>query len=92
MTQDARPSRVMKTIFISHGGGPCFWIDFPPPFDPCGFTRLAAYFGGIVDALPEWPSAILVVTAHLGDCNPDIRDQCASRRVIRLCQFSRAHL
>ena len=26
--------RQAPTIFIPHGGGPCFWMEFPPPFGP----------------------------------------------------------
>jgi aromatic ring-opening dioxygenase catalytic subunit (LigB family) len=54
----------MPVVFISHGGGPCFWIPAPPGFDPELTTRLAAYFGGIIPNLPARPKAILVVTAH----------------------------
>lgn len=49
------------TIFISHGGGPCFWLD-----GSLGraFDGLKAYLSGLLASLPERPSAILIVSAH----------------------------
>jgi aromatic ring-opening dioxygenase catalytic subunit (LigB family) len=52
------------TIFLPHGGGPCFWIDGPPPFGKETWSRLRAYLEGIVASLPERPKAFLVCTAH----------------------------
>lgn len=52
------------TIFVSHGGGPCFWIEFPPPFGPHAWDGLAAYLRSVAGRLPEPPKAILMVSAH----------------------------
>ena len=52
------------TIFLPHGGGPCFWMEFPPPFGPRAWDGLKAYLAGIVGSLPERPKAFVVVTAH----------------------------
>ncbi|MBG0812278.1 dioxygenase [Methylosinus sp. H3A] len=49
------------TIFLSHGGGPSFWLDGPMAR---AFDGLKAYLGGLLDDLPERPRAILVVSAH----------------------------
>lgn len=51
-------------IFLPHGGGPCFWIDGPPPFGRESWERLRLYLAGIVASLPAPPKAFLVVTAH----------------------------
>ena len=51
-------------IFLPHGGGPCFWIDGPPPFGRESWERLRLYLAGIVASLPAAPKAFLVVTAH----------------------------
>lgn len=51
-------------IFIPHGGGPCFWIDAPPPFGRQAWEKLRVHLAGIVASLPERPNAFLVVTAH----------------------------
>ncbi|HEY1942276.1 MAG TPA: class III extradiol ring-cleavage dioxygenase [Roseiarcus sp.] len=52
------------TFFLPHGGGPCFWIEFPPPFGPHAWDRLRDFLAGLVRALPEPPKAFVVVTAH----------------------------
>ena len=59
-------------IFIPHGGGPCFWIEFPPPFGPHAWDRLRDYLSGLVASLPERPKAFLVVTAHWEAAQPTV--------------------
>jgi aromatic ring-opening dioxygenase catalytic subunit (LigB family) len=51
-------------IFLPHGGGPCFWIDGPPPFGRQAWESLRVYLAGIVARLPAPPKAFLIVTAH----------------------------
>jgi aromatic ring-opening dioxygenase catalytic subunit (LigB family) len=67
MTNLRQPS-----IFIPHGGGPCFWIEFPPPFGPHAWDGLRAYLAGLVDSLPERPKAFVVVTAHWEEAEPTV--------------------
>jgi aromatic ring-opening dioxygenase catalytic subunit (LigB family) len=52
------------SIFLSHGGGPCFWIEFPPPFGPHAFDQLRDYLAGLLASLPAPPTAVLVVSGH----------------------------
>ena len=49
------------TFFISHGGGPCFWMDWGSP-DP--FKGLANFLKNFSHRLPQKPDAILVISAH----------------------------
>ena len=58
------------SIFLPHGGGPCFWIDAPPPFGKTAWEGLRAYLAGVVARLPERPRALLVVTAHWEEAAP----------------------
>jgi aromatic ring-opening dioxygenase catalytic subunit (LigB family) len=51
-------------IFLSHGGGPCFWMTFPAPMGPHAYDRLRDYLAGLVATLPERPRAFLVVSGH----------------------------
>ena len=59
-------------IFLPHGGGPCFWMEFPPPFGPSAWEKLRAYLAGLVESLPERPRAFLVVTAHWEAAEPTV--------------------
>jgi aromatic ring-opening dioxygenase catalytic subunit (LigB family) len=48
------------TLFIPHGGGPCFFMD-----DPGGvWTGMAAFLSSLSLILPARPKAILLVSAH----------------------------
>ena len=52
------------TLFVSHGGGPSFWMSYPPPIGAHGFDKLRAYLAGLIAGLPERPKAILVISGH----------------------------
>ena len=55
MTELAMPS-----LFIPHGGGPCFFMD-----DPAGtWTGMECFLRGIGGSLPARPKAILIVSGH----------------------------
>ena len=54
----------LPAIFVTHGGGPCFWMTFPEPLGPRAFEKLGHYFSGLVASLPERPKAVLIVSAH----------------------------
>jgi aromatic ring-opening dioxygenase catalytic subunit (LigB family) len=48
------------TLFIPHGGGPCFFMP-----DPAGnWTAMAAFLRSLPAILPARPSAILIVSGH----------------------------
>ena len=48
------------SLYIPHGGGPCFFMD-----DPRGtWSGMAAFLRGLPDLLPEPPAAILIVSGH----------------------------
>jgi len=51
----------MPTIFLPHGGGPCFFMDWNPPDT---WNRMAAWLRGVIATLPEKPKAIVVVSGH----------------------------
>ena len=54
----------LPTLFIPHGGGPCFFMDpnGGPP-DPV-WRSMQAYLAGLIGSLPERPKAILLVSGH----------------------------
>lgn len=49
------------SLYLPHGGGPCFFMDWPPP-NP--WAELEAFLRSVPSLLPERPRAILLVTAH----------------------------
>ena len=53
----------LPTLFIPHGGGPCFFMD-PPAAYPHMWDGLAAYLRGIDDSLGAKPKAALVISGH----------------------------
>jgi aromatic ring-opening dioxygenase catalytic subunit (LigB family) len=53
----------LPTVFLPHGAGPCFFMEWTRgPADT--WDRTAAYLRGLVDSLPERPKAILVISGH----------------------------
>ncbi|MCW3837883.1 DODA-type extradiol aromatic ring-opening family dioxygenase [Sphingomonas canadensis] len=54
----------LPTLFIPHGGGPCFFMDpAGGPPDPT-WRPMQAYLAGLIESLPERPRAILLVSGH----------------------------
>lgn len=58
----------MPTLFIPHGGGPCFFMPNPPDH-PKLWDKMGAYLRGIAQSLPARPSAILVISGHWEERN-----------------------
>jgi aromatic ring-opening dioxygenase catalytic subunit (LigB family) len=59
----------LPTIYIPHGGGPCFFMD-PPMARP--WDSLAAFLRELPSTLPARPSAIVVVSAHWEAAQPTV--------------------
>ena len=62
----------LPSLYITHGGGPCFWMEFGPPFGPHAFDKLRDYFAGLIASLPEWPKAILMISGHWEEDRPTV--------------------
>ena len=58
-SETSAPAR-MPTLFIPHGAGPCFFMDWNPP---ATWNRMADFLKGVADTLPP-PRAIVLVSAH----------------------------
>jgi aromatic ring-opening dioxygenase catalytic subunit (LigB family) len=50
----------LPTLYIPHGGGPCFFMDWNPPH---AWDKLAAWLGKLGESLPR-PKAIVVISGH----------------------------
>ncbi|RJG02477.1 DODA-type extradiol aromatic ring-opening family dioxygenase [Noviherbaspirillum sedimenti] len=54
-------SASMPTLYIPHGAGPCFFMDWNPPDT---WNRMADFLKGVAATLPQKPSAIVLVSGH----------------------------
>ncbi|MGN6518298.1 MAG: DODA-type extradiol aromatic ring-opening family dioxygenase [Dokdonella sp.] len=61
----------LPTIYLPHGGGPCFFMD-PPPQAPQAWDGMAAYLRGLAATIGAKPSAILVISAHWEAARPTV--------------------
>ncbi len=53
----------LPTLFVPHGGGPCFFMNPGAAPDPM-WRPMQAYLAGLVASLPERPRAILMISGH----------------------------
>jgi aromatic ring-opening dioxygenase catalytic subunit (LigB family) len=76
------PPMTMPTLFVPHGGGPCFFMNPGEEPDPM-WRPMRDYLAGLNASLPERPRAILMVsghweeedvTLHVGDGQPLLYD------------------
>ena len=56
-------NRPLPTLYIPHGGGPCFFMEWPHA-TPNPWTELASWLEGLAASLPRPPKAVLVVSGH----------------------------
>jgi aromatic ring-opening dioxygenase catalytic subunit (LigB family) len=60
--QSATTAVRQPAFFIPHGGGPCFFMEWPGK--PGMWDPMAGFLGGIRDTLATPPRAIVVISAH----------------------------
>jgi len=60
----ATPKRRLPTIFLPHGGGPCFFMPDGAMGPPGTWKAMGEYLKGINATLPFTPTALLVISAH----------------------------
>lgn len=56
---DAKP---LPTLFIPHGGGPCFFMEWPG--SPHMWDRMADFLRGLIAKAGARPQAILIISGH----------------------------
>ncbi len=67
----AMSSGRLPTLFIPHGGGPCFFME--DGIGPKGtWDRMAAYLRGIAASVGQRPKAILVISGHWEEAQPTV--------------------
>jgi aromatic ring-opening dioxygenase catalytic subunit (LigB family) len=65
-------SHRFPTLFIPHGGGPCFFMDPFPGLPVDLWDRMAAYLRGIDRSIGVRPEAVLVVSGHWEELRPTV--------------------
>ena len=61
----------LPTLFIPHGGGPCFFME-PPRGMPDPWKSMGDYLRGIAADIGQRPRAILVVSGHWEETRPTV--------------------
>jgi aromatic ring-opening dioxygenase catalytic subunit (LigB family) len=51
----------MPTLFVPHGAGPCFFMEWNPAD---AWDKMAAFLKGIAATLPQRPRAIVLISGH----------------------------
>jgi aromatic ring-opening dioxygenase catalytic subunit (LigB family) len=64
--------RRMPTLFIPHGGGPCFFMDPAPGLPADLWTGMGDYLRGIDAAVGQRPAAVLVISGHWATDRPTV--------------------
>ena len=55
----------MPTLYIPHGGGPCFFMDWPEAMGgPDTWKNMAAWLGHLPELVGARPEAIVVISGH----------------------------
>jgi len=52
---------LMPTLFVPHGAGPCFFMDWSPA---TAWNRMADFLKNVASTLPGRPTAIVLVSGH----------------------------
>lgn len=66
------PTPRLPTLYIPHGGGPCFFMEPMPGFPSDLWDKLAAFLRGIPQAIGRQPRAVLVVSGHWEENVPTV--------------------
>ena len=56
-------AELMPTLFIPHGGGPCFFMDWNMG-PPDTWEKMEKWLRGLADTLPAKPKAVVVISGH----------------------------
>lgn len=64
MQHNAPQQGRMPTIYIPHGGGPCFFMNWDPPDN---WNSMKRFLEQLASTLPRKPSSILLISAHWND-------------------------
>ena len=52
---------IFPTLYIPHGGGPCFFMDWSPPDE---WDKMAAWLSSLAESIGARPRALVIISAH----------------------------
>jgi aromatic ring-opening dioxygenase catalytic subunit (LigB family) len=61
LTASPSPKSRLPTLFVPHGAGPCFFMNWNPP---TAWKRMGDFLANLAETLPHRPEAIVLVSAH----------------------------
>jgi aromatic ring-opening dioxygenase catalytic subunit (LigB family) len=67
------PAAKLPTLYIPHGGGPCFFMDVPPGLPRSLWHGMAAHLRAIAAGIRVRPRAVLVISAHWECPRPSVQ-------------------
>ena len=79
-------------IFIPHGGGPCFWMELPPPFGPHAWDKLRELSRRAGRLAARAAEGVPGRHRPLGGGGADGQRQPEARHAVRLLRLPGAHL
>ncbi|HEY4215218.1 MAG TPA: class III extradiol ring-cleavage dioxygenase [Steroidobacteraceae bacterium] len=62
----------LPTLYIPHGGGPCFFMEVPPGLPPDVWEPMAAYLKGLDASIGTRPKSVLVISGHWETPRPTV--------------------
>jgi aromatic ring-opening dioxygenase catalytic subunit (LigB family) len=52
---------IFPTLYIPHGGGPCFFMEWSPPDE---WHKMGTWLSGLADSIGARPKALVIISAH----------------------------
>jgi aromatic ring-opening dioxygenase catalytic subunit (LigB family) len=68
----SKPAHRFPTLYIPHGGGPCFFMEVSPGLPADLWERMASYLRGLDASLGIRPKAVLVISGHWETQQPTV--------------------
>ncbi|WP_246587283.1 DODA-type extradiol aromatic ring-opening family dioxygenase [Stakelama flava] len=62
----------LPTLFVPHGGGPCFFMDWGPGFPADMWDSMASFLRSVADGVGRKPKAVVVISGHWETESPTV--------------------
>ena len=72
INEEVRLTDRLPTLFIPHGGGPCFFMDWGPNFPADMWDSMAAFLRSLDEMVGRRPKCVLVISGHWETTVPNV--------------------